>query len=76
MASENSAARPTTGGGPADGEPDTEVPEADAAEQRAPAGDDGGSGWDAPSQESLDGADEGDVVEQAIEVAADDDERR
>ncbi|WP_433699931.1 hypothetical protein [Nocardiopsis sp. CA-288880] len=54
--------------------PGVEVPEADAAEQRAPAGDDDGR-WEAPSEESFDQADEGDVVEQSLEVG-DEEERR
>ena len=56
------------------GDPEPEVPEADAAEQRATAG--GDDGWVAPSEESFDEADEADVVEQSFEVGTDDDERR
>ncbi|MEE2038624.1 hypothetical protein Q8791_15470 [Nocardiopsis sp. CT-R113] len=72
MTSENSSAD----GPPAPGvEPGAEVPEADAAEQRTTAHGEG-EGWDAPSEESFDHADEADVVEQAFEVGTDDDERR
>ncbi|MGW8529012.1 MULTISPECIES: hypothetical protein [Nocardiopsidaceae] len=83
MTSENSSAdrRPASGatgeqGAEAPGAetPGVEVPEADAAEQRAPAGDDDGR-WEAPSEESFDQADEGDVVEQSLEVG-DEEERR
>ncbi|MFJ9554983.1 hypothetical protein ACIRPH_14280 [Nocardiopsis sp. NPDC101807] len=79
MTSENSSAdgRPASGGAPEEQgaeAPEVEVPEADAAEQRAPAGGDDGR-WDAPSEESFDQADEGDVVEQSLEVG-DEEERR
>ncbi|WP_017570882.1 hypothetical protein [Nocardiopsis halotolerans] len=58
-------------------EPDSEVPEADAVEQRVPAGDDeSADGWEEPSGESFDRAAEADVVEQAREAGTDDDERR
>jgi hypothetical protein len=90
VTSENSSAdrRPAAGGSPGEQGaeapgaeapgvevPGVEVPEADAAEQRAPAGDDDGR-WDAPSEESFDQADEGDVVEQSLEVGDEDEERR
>ncbi|MFD6952804.1 MULTISPECIES: hypothetical protein [unclassified Nocardiopsis] len=61
----------------ADELPVPEVPEADAAEQRTPAGDDdAGNGWNEPPAESFDQASEADVVEQALDVGDEDDERR
>ncbi|WDZ89908.1 hypothetical protein [Nocardiopsis sp. HUAS JQ3] len=61
----------------AGGDPGAEVPEADAVEQRASAGaDGGGDGWEEPSEESFEHAAEADVVEQAREAGADDEERR
>ncbi|NKY97432.1 hypothetical protein HGB44_07065 [Nocardiopsis dassonvillei subsp. albirubida] len=74
MAQENRSVgrRPAAGGDPA-----SEVPEADAVEQRAPAGgDEGGDGWENPSEESFERAAEADVVEQAREAGVDDEDRR
>ncbi|WP_159940468.1 MULTISPECIES: hypothetical protein [unclassified Nocardiopsis] len=72
MAQENRSARR----GPAAGEdPAAEVPEADAAEQRLPAADDG-NGWEDPAEDSFDRAAEGDVVEQSLDVGVDEDEWR
>ncbi|WP_435107591.1 hypothetical protein [Nocardiopsis synnemataformans] len=76
MAQENRSVgrRPAAGGDPA-----SEVPEADAVEQRASAGgDEGGEGegWEDPSEESFERAAEADVVEQAREAGVDDEDRR
>ncbi|WP_444961143.1 hypothetical protein [Nocardiopsis sp. M1B1] len=74
MAQENRSVgrRPAAGG-----DPSAEVPEADAVEQRASAGaDGGGDGWEEPSEESFEHAAEADVVEQAREAGVDEEERR
>ncbi|GAB3734443.1 hypothetical protein [Nocardiopsis nanhaiensis] len=63
--------------GPQDEDPATAVPEADAAEQRTAASDDGREDWvDEASADVFDQASEADVIEQAREVGSDDDERR
>lgn len=74
MAQENRSTRRRPAAG---GEPASEVPEADAVEQRTSAGGDGGGdGWEDPSAESFERAAEADVVEQAREAGDDDEERR
>ncbi|MGW5878507.1 hypothetical protein ACWFMI_18345 [Nocardiopsis terrae] len=53
------------------------VPEADAAEQRTPAGDEDRDDWfEEPPEGALDQADEADVIEQVREVGPDEEEHR
>lgn len=58
-------------------DPAAAVPEADAAEQRAPAGTEDSDDWtQAASAETFEQANEADVIEQALDVGLDEEERR
>lgn len=58
-------------------DPTTAVPEADAAEQRIPASDDGNDSWaEEASGEVFEQASEADVIEQSRDAGPDDDEHR
>ncbi|MBR8744163.1 hypothetical protein [Nocardiopsis sp. MG754419] len=62
---------------PSDTDPGTGVPEADAAEQRVPAGpDEGGGRFEDTSRDSFEEANEADVIEQSIDAGEDEEERR
>ncbi|WP_026116909.1 hypothetical protein [Nocardiopsis valliformis] len=58
-------------------DPTAAVPEADAAEQRVPAGAEDSDDWaETASAEIFDQANEADVIEQAREAGLDEEERR
>ncbi|GAA1458814.1 hypothetical protein NE857_28670 [Nocardiopsis exhalans] len=58
-------------------DPTAAVPEADAAEQHAPASAEGSDDWtETASAETFEQANEADVIEQAQEAGLDEEERR
>ncbi|GHC76421.1 hypothetical protein GCM10007079_12730 [Nocardiopsis terrae] len=62
---------------PAGEDPAVAVPEADAAEQRTPAGDEDRDDWfEEPPEGALDQANEADVIEQVREAGPDEEEHR
>ena len=76
MASSDSDRR-TGGRRPENDDPTTDVPEADAAEQRAPAGSCEPGDWtEGAARGTFDEADEADVIEQSIEAGEEDEEER